>query len=51
MPNARVPADGGAMSAPIRIIRLRLALVLLRTARRMHEIAGNLIASVEREGK
>lgn len=47
MPKHPFPAVGGAMSAPIRIIRLRLALVLLRTARRMHEIAGNLIASVE----
>lgn len=43
MPNTPVPAAGGAMPAAIRILRLRLAILLLRTANRLSSHAERII--------
>jgi hypothetical protein len=49
MPNTTVPAAGGAMPALCRIIRLRLAILMLRTARRLSDHAERIIRSFEDE--
>jgi hypothetical protein len=43
MPNTPVPAAGGALPAICRIFRLRLALLMLRTANRLSEGAERII--------
>ncbi|MGX5846918.1 hypothetical protein ACWGTO_07550 [Mesorhizobium sp. PL10] len=47
MPNTPVPAAGGAMPALCRVIRLRFALMLLRTARKLSDRAERIIKSFE----
>lgn len=47
MPNTHVPAAGGAMPAICRIFRLRLALLLLRTANRLSDCAKRIIDDFE----
>ncbi|BCH01820.1 hypothetical protein MesoLj131b_38190 [Mesorhizobium sp. 131-2-5] len=47
MPNTHVPAPGGAMPAICRIFRLRLALLMLRTANRLSDRAERIIKSYE----
>ena len=49
MPNTHVPAPGGAMPAFCRVIRLRFALLLLRTANRLSDRAGRIIRQYEDE--
>ena len=47
MPNTHVPAPGGAMPAFCRVIRLRFALLLLRTANRLSDRAAGIIKREE----
>jgi hypothetical protein len=47
MPNTPVPAAGGAMPAICRILRLRFALLLLRTANRLSDAARHIIEREE----
>ena len=47
MPNTSVPAAGEAMPAACRVIRLRFALLLLRTANRLSDRAKRIIEHYE----
>lgn len=47
MRNTHVPAPGGAMPAACRVIRLRFALLLLRTANQLSDRAERIIKSEE----
>ena len=47
MPNTTVPAAGGAMSAACRVIRLKLAIWMLRTARKLSDRAAIIIHDEE----
>lgn len=47
MLNTPVPAPGGAMPAFCRVIRLRFALLLLRTANRLSDRADRIISREE----
>ncbi len=49
MPNTPVPAVGGALPALCRVIRLRFALLLLRTANRCSDRAMRIIERYEGE--
>ena len=49
MPNTLVPAAGGAMSAACQVIRLKLAIWMLRTARKLSDRAAHIIHDEEKE--
>lgn len=52
MPNPRIPAAGGALLAPlIRIVRLRLAITMLRLARILADRGSRIIHHYEGKGR
>ena len=51
MPNTPVPAAGEAMSAACRVIRLKFAVLLLRTARKLSDCADAIIRHYEGKGQ
>jgi hypothetical protein len=51
MPNTHVPAAGGAMPALCRVIRLKAAILMLRTARRLSDRAERIIDSFKEGGQ